>query len=835
MAFLTQRIIQSSLKLPATICANQEHDQPDVVVLPVRDGASPCDKPAVRIFLGTEAAQYKAERVFVWSIEQVRDPARVYEIYLMKNLVGFRSRFWLTGFTNYRFAIPHFAGGGGRAIYNDVDQVYLRDPGELFDLDMDGHGYLAIAPDDLSVALFDCHRMSQVWTLDDARTGHKNPLQSRAGSTKGLWGKLADCWNARDREYEKGQSAVLHFTALHRQPWQPFPKLFVYQANPAADVWFGLEQSANEAGFSVFRADAPSRAFRELSRVAQSRPPDSPRNGEMAAGDSAAGAGDLARLLEECHAVSVLDCRLNAVPSTSIMRVPGVANAGIEQVVTFDPTGTLREEAHARRLDAAVCLDALAFVPDDDIPWLLGQLFTRARRLLYCVVLDQPERLDPATATRLRRRSRTVEWWQYQFETVARHHPAVRWRLHIQRNRTIRGKRSSILEGNECYGRDAVVWVIANRKPGHMSQAIALAQCVGWSYQVIRVAQSLKALLFVMLRRNFGQVEPLRPPWPNVVIACGWWPARVARWIKMRSGGRVRLLLGGRKCGPVESPTDILVSCEHFRLPVHERRVVRLLPVHATSESRLDAARERGRKMLASSALPRVALLVGGSSKQHVLRPTDAALLGRRVLDQVRAAGGSLFAVTSRRTGSRAAEALAASLRGAATVHLWSRDEEDNPYLSYLAAADILIVTGESESMLADAVSMRKSVYVYPLTRRRHGPWLTLGARLAKCSQRRPRNRRGTERPQQGLEYLCSRILKREWVLPPRDIEGLHRRLVETGLVRMFEESLSLMEVLPPIIPDDLGPRLRIMLAQAQDGVKSQTGDLSSPTVTIEA
>ena len=28
---------------------------------------------------------------------------------------------------------PHIAGGSGRAIYNDVDQVYLADPGELFD------------------------------------------------------------------------------------------------------------------------------------------------------------------------------------------------------------------------------------------------------------------------------------------------------------------------------------------------------------------------------------------------------------------------------------------------------------------------------------------------------------------------------------------------------------------------------------------------------------------------------------------------------------------------------------------------------------------------------
>jgi len=90
--------------------------QPECIVLGVREGVSPSAKPPVRIFLGTQLAQYRAERVFFWSVEQVRDPSREYEIYLMKELRGFNRRGWLTGFTNYRFAIPHFAGGSGKAI-----------------------------------------------------------------------------------------------------------------------------------------------------------------------------------------------------------------------------------------------------------------------------------------------------------------------------------------------------------------------------------------------------------------------------------------------------------------------------------------------------------------------------------------------------------------------------------------------------------------------------------------------------------------------------------------------------------------------------------------------
>ena len=118
---------------------------PDCLVMEPLPGAAASLLPPVRIFLGTQPAQRRAERVFIWSVARNRNPGRRYEIYRMNELVGFDRRGWTTGFTNYRFAIPHFAGERGRAIYNDVDQVYLSDPGELFDLPMGEHGYLAVA------------------------------------------------------------------------------------------------------------------------------------------------------------------------------------------------------------------------------------------------------------------------------------------------------------------------------------------------------------------------------------------------------------------------------------------------------------------------------------------------------------------------------------------------------------------------------------------------------------------------------------------------------------------------------------------------------------------
>ena len=215
----------------------------------------------MRIFVGTESGQQRAERVFVWSIEQVRDPSRAVEIHLMRDLEGFDRRRWLTGFTNYRFAIPELAGGSGRAIYNDVDQIYLKDPALLFDLEMAGRGYLSIRATDTSVMLIDCARMASVWTPESVRT------PAAQGDRNGLgacWGPLAPEWNARDEEHAPGRTGVLHFTTIHTQPWQPFPERFVYQHNPVGDVWLDLERSANQAGYQIFSAEQPSAGWLAL-------------------------------------------------------------------------------------------------------------------------------------------------------------------------------------------------------------------------------------------------------------------------------------------------------------------------------------------------------------------------------------------------------------------------------------------------------------------------------------------------------------------------------------------------------------------------------------------
>jgi hypothetical protein len=228
---------------------------PERLVLDVVEGVTPSNKPPVRIFIGTEPAQQEAERVLLWSIEKHRDPSRVYEIHLMADLKGFDRRRWKTGFTNYRCAIPHYAGGKGRAIWNDVDQIYVADPAELFDADMQGHGFLAITRQESSVMLIDCERMLPLWPLEEAQHSRRKLMLRKAVQTPGVWGQLGSEWNSRDAEYAPERSKLIHFTTLHTQPWRPFPKLLKYQEHwdpagrDAAALWYSEQEQADAAQY----------------------------------------------------------------------------------------------------------------------------------------------------------------------------------------------------------------------------------------------------------------------------------------------------------------------------------------------------------------------------------------------------------------------------------------------------------------------------------------------------------------------------------------------------------------------------------------------------------
>ena len=211
---------------------------PECVTLPAREGARPSGEAAGAGLPGQRAGP-AARRAGLRLVDRARarPGARLRDLADEAICRASIARGWTTGFTNYRFAIPHSAGGSGRAIYNDVDQIYLADPAELFDRRLGGHGY---ARDRARRLVGDAARLRAhggASGRSSARSASARPSCSRAAlADPGLIRRARRAGTCATARTAAERSKLLHFTTLHTQPWRPFPEQFVYQENPSREA-----------------------------------------------------------------------------------------------------------------------------------------------------------------------------------------------------------------------------------------------------------------------------------------------------------------------------------------------------------------------------------------------------------------------------------------------------------------------------------------------------------------------------------------------------------------------------------------------------------------------
>jgi uncharacterized protein len=329
------------------------------------------------------------------------------------------------------------------------------------------------------------------------------------------------------------------------------------------------------------------------------------------------------------------------------------------------------------------------------------------------------------------------------------------------------------------------VWLLIDDRPGHATQVKGLAQAMGWkSHLIVLKFNFLNRLpnpfLGATLLSTTGLVaKKLQPPYPNIVVGMGRRIVPVARWIKKQSGGSTRIVLLGRKAVGKASDIDYAVSCVHFNQLPRENFFELVVPPTQVNRESLVEAREVRPNPIESLSHPRVVLLVGGPTAQHFFDETDAGELASKTLRAVNELGGGLAIVTSRRTPGTTVAAMRSAASGA-YIHEWQIGVTDNPYLSYLSHADLLAVTGESESMIAEAAATGLPLTICPLREKPYG----IKSSFAKLIRR-------------NAEYtglmaaVCRYLLFAGWIVPPRDLSLMHTAMIERGLAYVFDGSLN--------------------------------------------
>src|SRR5215470_9278748 len=261
-------------------------------------------------------------------------------------------------------------------------------------------------------------------------------------------------------------------------------------------------------------------------------------------------------------------------------------------------------------------------------------------------------------------------------------------------------------------------WLLASPHQGDNTQLQALADALGWPFEIKRLAYqphqtparlALGATLLGLDRQRSSRIAP---PWPDLVIGAGRPTEAVALWLRRHANPKVRLVYLGTPWALLDR-FDLVITTPQYRLPQRANVLHNSLPLHGLTRDRLAAAAAAWRSRLDHLPRPWIALLVGGPSGPYTFDAAAAARLGGGA--SALAGGGALLVATSARTPASVAAALEAAIAVPSYFFRWTSGPAANPFLGFLALADHFIVTADSISMIAEACATGKPVRLFDI------------------------------------------------------------------------------------------------------------------------
>lgn len=253
------------------------------------------------------------------------------------------------------------------------------------------------------------------------------------------------------------------------------------------------------------------------------------------------------------------------------------------------------------------------------------------------------------------------------------------------------------------------VWVITEGMAGTENPCVAVAEALGMPSSTIRLSliQPWKTLSpYLSHEQGFTFRPALSPPWPKILITSGRKSLAAARYIKRKSGGQTLTV-------HIQDPRIRAPFLDLIAVPAHDQRrgenviVTDGAPCRITKSTLEKACAEFPH--LQTLPGPRIAVLIGGKSHTHDLPPETM----RQIATGLSGLNGGLMITTSRRTGNENIQILKETLKGK-PAEIFTGDGK-NPYLGFLAWADMILVTSDSVSMISDACTTGTPVYAIPL------------------------------------------------------------------------------------------------------------------------
>lgn len=102
----------------------------------------------------------------------------------------------------------------------------------------------------------------------------------------------------------------------------------------------------------------------------------------------------------------------------------------VDEVQCYDPGYPPHSTRPQGRFDGVICTDVLEHCPEQDLPWILEEIFGYARRFVYLNVACYPARKTLPNGENAHATVRPADWWRGK--VAAASPPGLRWALHAE-------------------------------------------------------------------------------------------------------------------------------------------------------------------------------------------------------------------------------------------------------------------------------------------------------------------------------------------------------------------------------------------------------------------
>lgn len=257
------------------------------------------------------------------------------------------------------------------------------------------------------------------------------------------------------------------------------------------------------------------------------------------------------------------------------------------------------------------------------------------------------------------------------------------------------------------------IWLLLDDRAGTASQAINLSDNLPLQSQKFTLKYSIFAKLpnFIPIPALWRLDKNSRDKFcdlnyfPKIILSSGRRSANIALYLKRKSKSQSKIIqiMNPKLCF---GKFDLIILPKHDQIKEENFSNV-ITTIGSLTKSVVD------KKSKQDETSKTIAVLVGGSSKSTKFSTESAAKLGERISQIANQMSANLRILNSRRTSQKISQELISKLNCNFEFFDWDKVKNNNPYQEILESSNFFIITGDSVSMISEACSTGKSVYIF--------------------------------------------------------------------------------------------------------------------------